>query len=107
MASVDFLVKLRDAAVMISDACEEYLEKLAPKEEKKDAHKYDSLFWETKQGNKGEYEQTSEKANGNSELWQDLKSWLEKNQGKARLGEFFFWQFSNEPTTVGRKKTKK
>jgi len=30
--NVDFLVKLRDAATMIADACEEQLEKQAPKD---------------------------------------------------------------------------
>ncbi|MCJ7761651.1 hypothetical protein MUP59_11020 [Candidatus Bathyarchaeota archaeon] len=32
MSSVDFLVKLRDAACMVKDACDEQLEKIAPKE---------------------------------------------------------------------------
>jgi len=71
-----------------------------------DARRFDGLFWEKRQGSKGEFEQTSEKANSNSTLWQELRAWLEKNKGKARLGGHFFWQFSNDPSVVGRKKVK-
>ncbi|MCW3985317.1 MAG: hypothetical protein NWE91_02770 [Candidatus Bathyarchaeota archaeon] len=72
----------------------------------KDTHTYDALFWEPKEGQRGKFEQTSKSANNNSTLWQDLKAWLEKNNGKAQLGEHFIWQFSTDQNVVGRKKTK-
>jgi hypothetical protein len=69
---VEFVVKLRDASLMLADAANEYLESLAPpevKEEKKQSaavqestfntHKFDVM-----QGAKiGEYELASEKTN--------------------------------------------
>lgn len=61
MSSVDFVVKLRDAAHMIADACEEYLEKMAPSETKQVAAVKEEAFtilkFEPQQGVKiGEYD---------------------------------------------------
>lgn len=61
MSSVDFLVKLRDAAQMMADAANEQLEKMAPPEVKYNEEDFDKLFWETKEGSKGPYQQTSKR----------------------------------------------
>ena len=102
--SVEFLVKLRDACQMIADAANEQLEKMAPPEVKGDPAKYDNIFWETTTGSKGEYEKTSEKATQNHPIYQELLQRLKKNKGKARIGDYFYWQFDKDPTTIGRKK---
>ena len=58
---VEFLVKVRDAHQMLADAYNDFIESKSPIKNK-DPHKYDGLFWERKQGGKGEFEQTSSKA---------------------------------------------
>lgn len=61
MSNVDFLVKLRDAAQMMADAADEYLEKLAPADTKQATAIKEETFtilnFEKQQGAKiGEYE---------------------------------------------------
>jgi hypothetical protein len=108
----ELAVKLRDAHQMAADALSEWLERQGPKEEHhtqsepKDPHKYDPLPWEKKKGARGIYDQTSQKLSQNSSLWQELAAWLQKNKGKARLGDYFYWTFENDPTIVGRKELK-
>ena len=85
--SVEFLVKLRDAATMIADAAQEQLEKHVPAEVKHGNKDFDSLKWETKEGTKGSYEQTRKEANDNSEVFQGLQQILADHKG--------FWQNSN------------
>jgi hypothetical protein len=82
MSSVDFLVKLRDAAHMIAYACDEYLEKLAPSETKQAAVKeetFDILKFEKQQGAKiGEFEITY-KANNIPDKWAQAYNILRQN----------------------------
>jgi hypothetical protein len=110
-SDVELALKLRDAHQMAVDALNEWLEHHEPKNLKvenqpKDLHKYDSLPWEKKEGTRGIYNQTSQKASQNSPLWQELAAWLQKNKGKARLGDYFYWTFENDPSIVGRKQLK-
>ena len=75
---VEFLVKLRDASLMLADAANEYIDSLAPPEikaEKKQAAavlelNFTSLKFEAQQGAKlGEYEIAS-KQNNLTDKWQ-------------------------------------
>jgi len=101
---IEFFVKARDAHQMLADAYNELLERKNPyKESPKDATRFADLSWEHKEGKRGPYLQTSAKANNNSDLWKELKAWLSKNQGKAKLGHDFFWQFENDPNIIGKK----
>ena len=81
MSSVDFLVKLRDAAQMMADAANEQLEKMAPPSVKYGEKDFDALFWETKQGSKGEYQQTSKNATNNHPVFQALQAVLKEKKG--------------------------
>jgi hypothetical protein len=74
------------------------------KEGPQDPSKYDTIFWETATGSRGEYQKTSEKATQNHPIYQELLQRLKKNKGKARIGDYFYWQFDKNPTTIGRKK---
>lgn len=91
MSDVDFLVKLRDACIMIADACDEQLEKKTPLEIKYSATDFEKLVWETRQGAKGEFEQTSKQANNNSEVWQGLQKLLKMHSGFMTLGAYKLW----------------
>jgi hypothetical protein len=98
---VDFLVKLRDAACLIKDACEEQLEKMAPPGASPTGSSYDvnKIQWQTAQGTKGPYEKTDgDNSPDYKALLQDLKS----HKGKMNIGGSFYWLFENG-STIGRK----
>jgi hypothetical protein len=102
---VDFLVKLRDAALMMVDAANEYIESMAPPEvtgNNNEDKKYDTnkIKWEKSTGSKGEYER-SEDIN-NLDFKAMLKD-LAAHQGKLSRDGYFYWAFHNG-YTVGRKK---
>jgi hypothetical protein len=102
MSSVDFLIKLRDAAIIVKDACEEQLEKTAPVEAK--GEDYSKLFWEEKEGTKGKFQQTSEKANNNSDLWKKLQAKLKGNKGFWQNSGFKYWFDRQNETVIDRRK---
>lgn len=103
MSNVDFLVKLRDAAHMIADACEEYLEKMAPSETKQGAavkeETFNILKFEAQEGAKiGSYE-VAYKANNLEDKWSHAHNVLKQNNSTINsryYGEgyqFSFWLF--------------
>lgn len=96
---IDFLVKLRDAATMIADAANEYLETKSP------FSKFDpnKIQWQPAEGHKGSYER-SEDVN-NPEFKAMLKE-LAAHGGKMTRNGFFYWVWKNG-STVGRKKRNK
>jgi hypothetical protein len=65
---------------------------------------FDGLFWETKKGTKGEYEQTSERANQNSDLWKALKAKVKEHKGFWQSSGFKFWFHQQDETVVDRRK---
>lgn len=91
MSSVDFLVKLRDAAQMIADAANEQLEKMAPPEVKHSPEDFDKLFWEEREGTKGPFQRTSKKANNNSETFQALQAIIREHKGFCKIGQRKYW----------------
>ena len=103
LSSVDFLVKLRDAATMIADACNEQLEKTKPPEAR-DTQDFDKLFWETKEGTKGPYQQTSKKATNNNPGFQALQAILKKNKGFCHIGAYRYWFDRDDQDVVDRRK---
>ena len=102
MSSVDFLVKLRDAAQLMADAANEYLERLAPKDEAKGNWDPSKIQWSQAEGSKGPYER-SEDVN-NLEFKAMLKD-LAAHSGKTQRNGYFYWCFRNGHT-VGRKRRK-
>jgi len=73
MSNVDFLLKLRNAAQLIADAANEYIQKLAPTETKQDSAVKEEIFtilnFEKQQGAKiGEYE-VAYKPNNLADKW--------------------------------------
>lgn len=102
--SVDFLVKLRDAAQMIADAANEQVEKMAPVEVKYGEKDFDKLFWEDRQGSKGPFQRTSKKANSNSEIFQALQAVLKEHKGFCHIGAYKYWFDNNDPDVIDRRK---
>lgn len=102
--SVEFLVKLRDAAQMMADAANEYLEKQAPADVKASEQDFGKLFWEDLQGNKGPFQRTSKKANNNSDVWQALQAVLKEHKGFCHIGAWKYWFDNNDPEVIDRRK---
>jgi hypothetical protein len=97
LSEADFLVKLRDGATMIADACQERLEKLAPAGVKGwDAEK---IKWVQAQGSSGPYEKSDDVDSLDFKLM--LKD-LQEHNGKLSCNGYFYWVFTNG-STVGRK----
>lgn len=102
--SVDFWVKLRDAGKLIADAANEQLEKMAPVQAKYDPKDFDTLFWEIKQGSKGEYQQTSKKATNNNPVFQALQTILKEKKGFCILGRYKYWTHQGDVDVIDRRK---
>jgi hypothetical protein len=65
---------------------------------------FNKLFWEQKQGEKGPFEQTSEKANGNSDLWKKLKAKVKEHNGFCQYRGYRFWFDMQNENVVDRRK---
>lgn len=65
---------------------------------------FDTLFWEEKKGEKGAFQQTSEKANQNSILWQQLKAKLKEHQGFWQNSGFRYWFDLKNENIIDRRK---
>jgi hypothetical protein len=66
---------------------------------------FNKLFWEEKKGEKGPFQQTSEKANQNSDLWKALKAKLREKQGFWQNQGFSYWFDMKQETIIDRRKT--
>jgi len=113
-SEIDFLVKVRDAAAMVMDACETRLETLGPAEAR--ARRPESWsdkvwswdparqVWGDMKGKRGPYQKADAEHNGQSIDFQNMVKDLEEHQGSLTRAGQYYWKFSqaNQPT-VGRK----
>jgi len=104
MSSVEFLVKLRDAAQMIADAATEQLEKMTPPEVKYDNKDFENLKYETKSGSKGDYQQASKEANENSEVFRALQKLLVDKGGFWQSSTHKYWIHSGNTDLIDRRR---
>ena len=102
MSSVEFLVELRDAAQMMADAANEYLERLKPPEAKEYTWHPEKIAWTQAEGAKGTYERSEDV---NSIDFKALLTDLEAHNGKLTHNGFFYWVFRSG-SIVGRKQRK-
>jgi len=65
---------------------------------------FSRLFWEKKTGTKGEFEQTSERANGNNDLWKALRAKLKESKGFWQHAEYKYWNDMQQETIIDRRK---
>lgn len=61
------------------------------------------LFWEQKHGEKGPFEQTSEKTNNNSEPWKALKANLKGHNGFWQYRGFKYWFDRQQENVIDRR----
>lgn len=103
MSEVEFLCKLRDAASMIVDACEEHLERIAPAETR-ELGDFDMLVWEPKQPQNGEpYEQADHGKNKGKEF-EILQKKLQDNNGFWQTKTCKFWAHMGDFSLIDRRK---
>lgn len=100
LASVEFLVKLRDAALMMADAAGQYLEAMAPADKEKKHYDINRIKWVEAQGSRGPYEKSEDVGSAD---FKALTEDLEVHGGKLSHAGYFIWKFSNS-TVIGRKK---
>lgn len=100
MGEIDFLIKVRDAACMIKDACEERIEELAPKNVKSDlVPDLDGVIWNAATGPRGSYEKTEDVDNP---AYKRLLNAIKEHQGKMVIDNHFVWLFDDNKT-IGKK----
>jgi hypothetical protein len=76
-----------------------------PKEaEKPTLDEISSLKYVDKTSDKGPYKTASKSDNPNNSAFTKLQKYLEDHKGFAILHGFKFWQFSNNPDVIGRRK---
>ena len=103
--SLEFLVKLRDALQMGADACQERIEKMEPKiSVKPNTQEVDKLPWETKQGSKGNYFQTSKAATNNHVTFQALQKYVKDHSGLCALNGWRYWFHNQDENTLDRRR---
>jgi hypothetical protein len=106
--NIDFYVKLRDAAQIIADACNEEVEKTNPA--RTEVHyNPENIPWIRTEGQKGPYErypafqQNPDIANPD---YNGLHADLKAHDGKLTRSGIFYWLFTDDQT-IGRKPSQK
>jgi len=64
---------------------------------------FNKLFFETKQGSKGPYQQTSKAATSNSAVFQGLQAILKEHNGFCQLGAYKYWFDNQNPDVIDRR----
>jgi len=66
---------------------------------------FNSLPWQTKQGTKGAYEQTSKRSTNNSDIFKALQAKLREHNGFWQHQGFKFWFHQQDRNVIDRRKT--
>jgi hypothetical protein len=103
MSEAEFLVKMRDGAMMIVDACQKRLEKLAIASTKETIWNPQNIAWIKAEGSAGPYEKSEDV---NSLDFKELLKDLSAHNGKLTRDGLFYWKFERGDA-VGRKPSKK
>lgn len=103
MAEVEFVVKLRDAASMIVDACEEHLERIAPAEVR-ELGDFDILNWELKQPQNGDPYEQADHAKNKTKEFEILQQKLKDHNGFFQTKTCKFWNHMGNLSIIDRRK---
>jgi hypothetical protein len=108
IASIDFLVKLRDAAQIIVDAANEQLDQTA-RFDQREVYPYDpeNFIWIRTEGQKGPYERYpafQQKPTLTAD-YVNLLNDLRNHEGKMVRNGLFYWLWEDDQT-IGRKPLK-
>lgn len=101
MSDVAPLIKIRDGTQMIADGLTELIEERAPPKAKELPWAVDKIAWQEATGSRGPYF----RANPQSTVdFQNMLQDIKNHGGKLNRNGFFFWVFTSDQATVGRKK---
>jgi len=105
--ALEILVDLADALEAVALKVKHEVAQLQGLEKLKSEENLDfsKLSWEEKKSEKGPFQQTSEKTNGNSVLWQQLKAKMKEHGGFWQNTGFKYWNDMRQETVVDRRKT--
>jgi len=103
---LEFLVKLRDAAQLIVDACQEEIELFDP--EGGFENKPEDIPWVKATGGKGPYERypAFQQQPTLIPAYTNLLESIKDSKGRFQHGGLFYWLF-DDGVTIGRKPAKK
>lgn len=102
--SVEFLVKLRDAAQMIADAANDYLEKESPVNDRDKTEDLEKLEWTEIEGTKSPYQQTTKEANKDNEIFRALQQTLKEHKGFWQNSVHKYWNHQGAVDIIDRRK---
>ena len=99
-------VLLRDGLTTATDGVQKIIESQEPKKDsvKPNPQEVEKLPWETKQGSKGEYEQTSKATTNNHVTFQALQKYVKDHKGFCALNGWRYWFDRNNETVIDRRK---
>jgi len=98
VSEADFLVKVRDGAAMIADACGERLEKLRPRQNEP-VWSPEKIVWQPSQGDKGPFEKCTDFQN---KEYSAMLTDINNHMGAMYRDSTFYWVFP-DGRTVGKK----
>jgi len=98
--ALDVLIEFLNAVEAGVAAAKQRIKQTGPD----DALDMNGLFWEQKQGVKGPFEQTSEKANQNSLLWQKLRAKLKMHNGFWQNSGYRLWFDMKNDSVIDRRR---
>ena len=103
---VNFANAMEAASVDLKHSVKEVvgIEKMAPSEVKYDSKDFDSLKWETKEGTKASYQQTTKEANQNNDVFQALKKILQSHKGFWQNSSHKYWFHQNNENIIDRRR---
>ena len=106
--TIDFLIKLRDAAQTIVDATNSQLELSNPFNLEELSYDTNKIAWIRTQGQKGPYERypAFQQKPTMSADYINLLEDLKRHDGKLQKAGLFYWTFEDN-TTIGRKPAKR
>ena len=99
MSEIAFVAKLRDAAALMVQACNDYLNQQAPDTPQ---NAFDKLPWKTveSQSDKGPYEQVQ---NDNSEAFMLLQRKLKDQNSFWKNKAYQYWFHRDDPNLIDRR----
>ena len=64
---------------------------------------YNKLYWDTKEGAKGKYQQTSKAATNNHGAFQQLQQKLRERNGYCIIGSYKYWFHQRDENVIDRR----
>jgi len=87
----------------IEAACVNFKHRIAGMHGVVSAEDFEKIYWETKEGSKGPYQQTSKKATNNHEIFQTLQKIVKEHGGFWQSKAHKFWFHQGDQDVIDRR----